>query len=182
VPIWKLTKDEKKYSHTTNSPAPHVELLTLPEYLSSSAVFSDVCVVRSLVFCVVFCWSLFVLLSFFLFCHPWYFFLYKIPNYILKLLIFNNEHLKLNITLAYDFWCLYENWALGSARPNAYLCKPYSVLLCTWAAESRYPIGCNWSNRLKAGPSHLWHGYSETINQFPYMKIDKGWKKISPYN
>jgi hypothetical protein len=35
---------------------------------SSSAVFSDVCVVRSLVFCVVFCWSLFVLLSFFLFC------------------------------------------------------------------------------------------------------------------
>jgi hypothetical protein len=46
---------------------PHVELLTLPEYLSSSAVFSVVCVVRSLVFCVVFCWSLFVLLSFFFF-------------------------------------------------------------------------------------------------------------------
>ena len=41
----------------------HVEqkLLTLPEYLSSSLVFSGVCVARSLVFCVMFCRSLFVL-------------------------------------------------------------------------------------------------------------------------
>jgi len=45
---------------------PHVEqeLLTLPEHLSSPPVFSSVCVARSLVFCVVFCISLFVLLSF----------------------------------------------------------------------------------------------------------------------
>ena len=37
------------------------ELLTLPEDLSSFLVFSGVCVARSLVFCVVFCRSLFVL-------------------------------------------------------------------------------------------------------------------------
>jgi len=35
-----------------------------PEYLSSSLVFSEVCVARSLVFCVVICRSLFVLLPF----------------------------------------------------------------------------------------------------------------------
>ena len=40
------------------------ELPTLPEHLSSHAVVSGVRVVRSLVFCVMFCRSLFVLLSF----------------------------------------------------------------------------------------------------------------------
>ena len=39
------------------------ELLTLPEYLSSSQVLSGVRVVRSLVFCVVFCRSLFIILA-----------------------------------------------------------------------------------------------------------------------
>ena len=41
------------------------ELLTLPEHLSSSPDFSDVRIARSLIFCVVFCTSLFVLFSFF---------------------------------------------------------------------------------------------------------------------
>jgi hypothetical protein len=41
------------------------ELLTLPEHLWSPQVFCGVRVARSLVFCVVFCRSLFVLLSFF---------------------------------------------------------------------------------------------------------------------
>ena len=41
------------------------ELLTLPEHLSSSLVFSGVYVPLSLVFCVVFCRSLFVFLFFF---------------------------------------------------------------------------------------------------------------------
>ena len=40
-------------------------LPTLPEHLRSPPVFSGVCVTRSLVFCVVFCRSLFVLLSLF---------------------------------------------------------------------------------------------------------------------
>ena len=46
---------------------PHVEkeLFTLPEHPRSSPVFSVVRVVRSLVFCIMFCRSLFVLLSFF---------------------------------------------------------------------------------------------------------------------
>jgi len=42
------------------------ELPTLPEHLSSPPVFSGVRVTRSLVLCVVFCRSLFVLLYFFL--------------------------------------------------------------------------------------------------------------------
>jgi hypothetical protein len=41
------------------------ELLALPEHMSSPPVFSEVCVARSFVFCVMFCRSLFVLLSFF---------------------------------------------------------------------------------------------------------------------
>jgi hypothetical protein len=41
------------------------ELLTLPEHLRPPRVFCGVRVARSLVFCVVFCRSLFVLLSFF---------------------------------------------------------------------------------------------------------------------
>ena len=46
---------------------PHVEqeLLTLPEDLSSLSVLSGVRIVRSLVFCVRFCRSMFVFLSFF---------------------------------------------------------------------------------------------------------------------
>ena len=45
------------------------ELPTLPEHLSSTSLFSGVRVAQSLVFCVVFCRSLFVLLSFFHFSH-----------------------------------------------------------------------------------------------------------------
>ena len=41
----------------------HAVLRTLPEHMSSSHVFSGVPVVRSLVFCVMCCRSLFVLLS-----------------------------------------------------------------------------------------------------------------------
>ena len=40
------------------------ELHSLPEYLSSLPIFSGVRVARSVVFCVVFCRSLFLLLSF----------------------------------------------------------------------------------------------------------------------
>jgi hypothetical protein len=41
-----------------------LELLTYPELLCSPLVFSEVCVPGSLVFCVMFCCSLFVLLFF----------------------------------------------------------------------------------------------------------------------
>ena len=42
---------------------PHVEqeLLNIPEYMSLQPMFSGVRVVRSLVFCVMFCWSFFLL-------------------------------------------------------------------------------------------------------------------------
>ena len=39
------------------------ELLTLPEHLISLLIFSGVHVAHSLIFCVLFCWSIFVLLS-----------------------------------------------------------------------------------------------------------------------
>ena len=48
----------RKYSNTTVPPV-EKELLTLPEHLSSFLVFVEVRVVRSLVFCVVFCSPLF---------------------------------------------------------------------------------------------------------------------------
>jgi hypothetical protein len=50
---------------TRRVPLVKQELLTLPENMSSPPVFSGVRVARSLVFCVVFCRSLFVLLPFF---------------------------------------------------------------------------------------------------------------------
>ena len=40
-----------------------LEWLTLPEHLRTSPVFSGVCLVQSLVFCVVFCRSLFFLVA-----------------------------------------------------------------------------------------------------------------------
>jgi len=42
---------------------PHVELLTLPEHPISTTVFSVVRVAQSVVFCVMFCRSFFVLLA-----------------------------------------------------------------------------------------------------------------------
>ena len=53
---------------------------TLTEYLSSSQIFCEVHVGQSLVFCVVFCQSLFVILSYF------FWWLYCLSNY-LRLLI-----------------------------------------------------------------------------------------------
>ena len=50
---------------TRQVPLVEQELLTLPEHLSSPPIFSGVRVTRSLVLCVMFCWSLFVLLYFF---------------------------------------------------------------------------------------------------------------------
>ena len=50
---------------TRRIPLVEQELLTLPEHLSSSPVFSGARVTRSLVLCVIFCRSLFLLLSYF---------------------------------------------------------------------------------------------------------------------
>ena len=50
---------------TRQVPLVELELLTLPEHLSSPSVFNRVCVTRSLVLYVMFCRSLFVHLSFF---------------------------------------------------------------------------------------------------------------------
>ena len=66
ISIWR-----KKYSietarkHLRRVSLVEQELLTLPEHPSSNPVFSWVRVIRSLVLCVMFCRSLFVLLSFF---------------------------------------------------------------------------------------------------------------------
>jgi hypothetical protein len=49
---------------TRRLPLEGQELLTHPEYLSSPPVFSGVRVTRSLLFCVMFCWLLFVLFIF----------------------------------------------------------------------------------------------------------------------
>jgi hypothetical protein len=69
------------------------QLLTLPEHLSSPPVFSGVCVAWSLVFCVVFCRSLFVL------------FLLAI---LLSVLVFTDSHYPLGIFKLF-FWLCYSN-------------------------------------------------------------------------
>jgi hypothetical protein len=51
---------------TRQIPYMEQELSTFSEHLSSPLVYNGVRVARSLVFCVVFCWSLFVLLPLFL--------------------------------------------------------------------------------------------------------------------
>jgi len=55
----------RSYSNTTCAISGH-ELLTLPEHMGSSQVFSGVRLAQSLSFCVVFCRSLFVILLFIL--------------------------------------------------------------------------------------------------------------------
>ena len=69
------------------------QLLTLPEHLSSPPVFSGVCVAWSLVFCVVFCRSLFVL------------FLLTI---LLSVLVFTDSHYHFGIFKLF-FWLCYSN-------------------------------------------------------------------------
>ena len=59
----KMRKDLMKVK--LHLPLVEQELLTLLVHLSSSPVYSGVCVTRSLVLCVIFCRSLFVLLYFF---------------------------------------------------------------------------------------------------------------------
>ena len=49
---------------TWQMPLVEQELFTLPEHMNSHLVFSEVCITRSLVFSLVFCKSLFILLSF----------------------------------------------------------------------------------------------------------------------
>ena len=60
---WLITDFVKKL--TRRLPLVEQELLTFPDHMSSSQVFSGVRVARSLVLCVMFCRSLFVLLSLF---------------------------------------------------------------------------------------------------------------------
>ena len=60
---WLITDFVKKL--TRRLPLVEQELLTFPDHLSSPQVFSGVRVARSLVLCVMFCRSLFVLLSLF---------------------------------------------------------------------------------------------------------------------
>jgi hypothetical protein len=79
------------------------ELPTLSEYPSSPLVFYGVCVARSLVFCVMFCRSLFVLLSFF-FCVVCLFFNY---SFWLPFLVTSNFSCYMYVVFSRSYWlCL----------------------------------------------------------------------------
>jgi hypothetical protein len=103
------------------------ELFTLPEHLSSPLVYSVVYVVQSLVFCVVFCRSLLVLLSFFftMVLSVLWSTAIDYPFSIFKLLVIDC----IVCPLIYDFWLPFSIFKL--------LAIALSVL---WFTTSDYPF------------------------------------------
>ena len=103
------------------------ELFTLPEHLSSPLVYSVVYVVQSLVFCVVFCRSLLVLLSFFftMVLSVLWSTAIDYPFSIFKLLVIDC----IVCPLIYDFWLPFSIFKL--------LTIAMSVL---WFTSSDYPF------------------------------------------
>jgi hypothetical protein len=91
---WLITDFVKKL--TRRLPLVEQELLTFPDHLSSSQVFSGVRVARSLVLCVMFCRSLFVLLSLF-FCLLCYLSFLDLWILITPLVSSNSSYLQLTL-------------------------------------------------------------------------------------
>jgi hypothetical protein len=91
---WLITDFVKKL--TRRLPLVEQELLTFPYHLSSSQVFSRVRVARSLVLCVMFCRSLFVLLSLF-FCLLCYLSFFDLWILITPLVSSNSSYLQLTL-------------------------------------------------------------------------------------
>jgi hypothetical protein len=102
------------------------ELLTLPKHLNSPPVFSGVRVARSLVFCVMFCRSLFVLLSFFLWPLCWLSFDWRL---LITLLISSNFSYRLlavrtNILSHYSHFVPVRNmWCNKANHEYFYICQ-----------------------------------------------------------
>ena len=111
------------------------ELLTLPEYMSSNQVFSGVRVARSLVFCAIFCLSLFVLFLlvivlsvlvskyefnndnqyYRLFQHRFLQLPYKkIQLYILYIIFLNHTHFQVKVYLIQHYEIKLECWGFFS--------------------------------------------------------------------
>ena len=91
---WLITDFVKKL--TRRLPLVEQELLTFPDHLSSPQVFSGVRVARSLVLCVMFCRSLFVLLSLF-FCLLCYLSFLDLWILITPLVSSNSSYLQLTL-------------------------------------------------------------------------------------
>ena len=91
---WLITDFVKKL--TRRLPLVEQELLTFPDHLSSPQVFSGVRVARSLVLCVMFCRSLFVLLSLF-FCPLCYLSFLDLWILITPLVSSNSSYLQLTL-------------------------------------------------------------------------------------
>ena len=88
---WLITDFVKKLTRLVEQ-----ELLTFPDHLSSPQVFSGVRVARSLVLCVMFCRSLFVLLSLF-FCPLCYLSFLDLWILITALVSSNSSYLQLTL-------------------------------------------------------------------------------------
>jgi hypothetical protein len=91
---WLITDFVKKL--TRRLPLVEQELLTFPDHMRSSQVFSGVRVARSLVLCVMFCRSLFVLLSLF-FCLLCYLSFSDLWILITPLVSSNSSYLQLTL-------------------------------------------------------------------------------------
>lgn len=80
-----------KNTLTRQIPLVGQDIFTLPEHPWLTLVFSGVCVSQSKIFCVVFVWSLFVLLSFFLlaiYCVSFFYYGFWLQLYYLQTLLF----------------------------------------------------------------------------------------------
>ena len=104
------------------------ELLSLTEHLNSSPVFSEVCVTRSLVLCVKFCRSLFVLLYFFfwpLCCLSFFDLRFWLPFWYLQTLL-SIDHLFLGSNISYSQGWIRDLW-LGGGVSRRGVWGPHKV-------------------------------------------------------
>ena len=105
------------------------ELLSLPEGMSSASVFSEVRVARSLIFCVVFCRSLFVLL--YLFFWPLCYLFFELQRLLIALLVsldFSYIVACYNVSIFCIYVTEYLFCILIVGSPDVTLMSTYTVL------------------------------------------------------
>jgi hypothetical protein len=118
---------------------PHVEqeVRTLPDHMSSPPVFSGVCVTRSLVFWVMFCRSLFVLLTFFF--RPLYCLYFDLRLLITLLVSSNSRPL---CCLSYDLRLLITLLVYSNSRPLCCLSYDLRLLITLLVSPNSRPLCC----------------------------------------
>jgi hypothetical protein len=113
------------------------EVRTLPDHMSSPPVFSGFCVTRSLVFWVMFCRSLFVLLTFFF--RPLYCLYFDLRLLITLLVSSNSRPL---CCLSYDLRLLITLLVSSNSRPLCCLSYDVRLLITSVVSSNSRPLCC----------------------------------------